>query len=425
MSEIDAGNQKRRHVVAGQGTWRQMNIVLSGVIRSESQRQNAPAVLVLRRRAMKGEARLNPGARILLRTRRRLGVFRRMMQEALMVSGVSPARLVMARGGHKFEQVKAELVGAGADTSDLIFMGDRGRRSLRSLMELPGLFFKLLALWVILSWRTRGRLSAYREVICLHAVFARELEKKPKTHWLFIGDLSPVQIALAGAARRSGHGVISWQWDYLDFKRFPVKPDFAAVLNETGIRLAHMSDDDLDEGRVLWRPGVPQKPLDLGRIHAGPVGVLLNAFADTSALEILSEVQAALGRPLLLRLHPNSRLWEMPLPRNMTKQERGAPMEAFFASVGMVLAGNTQTQFNALCHGLPVIQLAKLDPLVFDHHGYVRRGIVFGVREISDLDLAEVVRFYSADHFATEMRTLLGPRPEDRLPPLSALLESV
>ena len=398
-----------------------MNPILLGAIRSESQRQSAPAVLVLRRRAMEREARQNAVGRALLKTRRRLGMFRRMVKEALMVSSVSPARLVMARGGHKFEQVKAELVGAGSDPCDLSFMEDRGRRRLQSLVELPGVFFKLFALWLILSWRTRGRLSAYREVICLYAVFVRELGKKAKTYWLVIGDLSPVQIALAAAARRAGHGVISWQWDYLDFKRFPVKPDFAAVLNETGIRLAHMSDDDLAEGRVIWRPGLPQKPLDLSRIDVGPIGVLLNAFAEAAALEMLSEVQVVLGRPLLLRLHPNSRLWDTPLPGNMTIQERGASMEAFFASVGLVLAGNTQTQFNALCHGLPVIQLAGLDPLVFDHHGYVRRGIVFGVQEISDLDLEHVVRFYSEDRFAHEMRILLGPRPENRLPPLSAL----
>ncbi|WP_372988473.1 hypothetical protein [Marinobacter sp.] len=142
-------------------------------------------------------------------------------------------------------------------------------------------------------------------------------------------------------------------------------------------------------------------------------------------LQVLSRAQAALGRPLLLRLHPNSRLWGIQLPENMQMQERGAPMEAFFSAVGLVFAGNTQTQFNALCHGLAVIQLPGLDPLVFDHHGYVRRGIVFGLREISGLDLDEVVRFYADSRFSAEMRKLLGPRPEHRSPPLSALLEAI
>ena len=398
---------------------------LLGVCRSEYQRQNAPGVLVLRGRARQREDKRNSVVRGLGRARRALGVFRRMSAEGSAARNVAVVSLVMGRGGHKFELVKSELVGAGADPDDLAFMDGRGRNPSRKVMGRIGSVVELFVLWVVLSWRTRGRLRPYREVVCLYAVFARELGRRPKTYWLVIGDLSPVQIALAGAARRAGHGVISWQWDYLDFKRFPVKPDFAAVLNETGVRLAHMNEHDLGEGRVIWRPGLPQKPLDLARIEVAPVGVLLNAFAEAPTLEVLSGAQAALGRPLLLRLHPNSRLWDTQLPENMKMQERGAPIEAFFSSVGLVLVGNTQTQFNALCHGLPVIQLPGLDPLVFDHHGYVRRGIAFGLREISRLDLDEVVRFYSDNRFSTEMRKLLGPRPEHRSPPLSALLEVV
>lgn len=401
---------------------------LLGAVRTEHQRLNAPAVVAVKQRRADRQGKFKfQSVTVVSRLRRFLGVLRQMLVETRRLRELRDSGIVLAGDGDKCREVSADLFAAGMAEEDVLLVPELKRRfKVTNLFSGRNKILTNLAAWCYLCVRCRAPVTQYFEVICLYAVFIREMTGMPKSFWLVIGDLSPQQIALAAAAKTAGHKTISWQYDYLDFKLFPVKPDIAVVLNTRGVKLARMEEPDKGQGRVLWRRLIDRTPVQLQGLSEKSVGVLLNAFADRQVLDDrLVKIHQVLGSPLHLRLHPRSDLDQVDLPDGLVLRPAGETMEEFVDSVGVIVCGNTSAQFKALCLGGPVVQISGLDPIPFDHHGYVEKGLVLGVQDISSLSIERVREFYLMSTFERGIQEILGPKDGFRSPSLSHLRELV
>lgn len=402
---------------------------LLGAVRSERQRSQAPAVVALAQQSGGKRPRLRQlyeGCPVLRST---FNCIRSMALASIYFSDLDDTPVVLARRSHKFQEVKQELSDAGIATKDVSYL-TKHCSSPNVLRVLCG-SAKILRNFVMLVYlrrrlKTAERLLPYLELICTYAVVLRECAKVERRTWLVVGDLSTFQIALAAAISRAGHDLITWQYDYLDFKRFPVRPRYAVVLNETGVALARLTDLKGEQNRVYWRAGISARPLDLDRLDRGPVGVLLNAFADARIVSSLLEpIQSMLKKDLIVRKHPNSKLSDRDLPTGMRFHAQKKSLHNFVESTGIVVSGNTSAQLKVLCYGAPVVHLAGLDPMKFDHHGYVARGIIYGVLQPTDLTSDGIREFYRDGEFSSQLATMLGPQGVKRRPRIEKLVQSL
>ena len=140
------------------------------------------------------------------------------------------------------------------------------------------------------------------------------------------------------------------------------------------------------------------------------------------ALNILSRLQANIGLPVLVRMHPNTRPDSFQWPVALKVAALTQSMEEFSRSISVAVCGNMQAQAKKLALDTPVVQMEGLDPLEFDHHGYVAAGIVFGLAKPEDWSFGEIRRFYAATDYRDSLQRLMGPAPEDRKPGLPELL---
>jgi hypothetical protein len=379
------------------------------LIRSEAQRATAPAVLAVAQD--RGVKKQTGSLRLLI------GIALRCYKSAARIRAASGGELVLPGGGHKHEEVRSELSAA----------------SYRSPLCLASLSnhapFDIGALRIVLRgvplmWRLHGsrRLRPYCEILTQACVLSDVLAREPaRRYWLIIGDLSPYLIALAGACSLAGHRLIYWQYSYLDFKHMPAPADIAVILNDTGLGLAVPKGHMLPQ-KVFWRPRGAIEPLRLDALETGSVGAVLNVHADVRALHQLDACSKVLGRTIEVRTHPNSRLGAEEWPGTLTKAPEGEPLEAFGQRHALVLGGNTQALVKLRVGGTPVVHCGGLDPLRFDHHGYVRSGILPGWRDPREADFVVLRLFYEADDHLCALSEHIGPDPENRRPTLVDLL---
>jgi hypothetical protein len=381
------------------------------MIRAERCRAAAPAVqAVAQDRARRGAAA--PETRSAAReTRALLGILKRCYEGSRSLAAIQAAPLILPQRGHKYDEARAELhaagLGPGAIGSPLAD-ADRGVR-LRALVA------TLRALPTLRRCRRSRHLKPYAEVLASATAFTRVLRRREEVaHWIIVGDLSPFLIALAAACRRSGQRVVYWQYSYLDFKPLPVPADMAVLLNETGRELARIGPTS----PAYWRPREAVRPVRLDSLGEGSVGAMLNVHADERALERLEVLARRVDRPLEVRLHPNSSLGHRPWPETLSKADTHEDLADFAGRRKVLIAGNTQAQAKALTLGTPVVQLAGLDPLPFDHHEYVRNGIVLGIQSPEAFSFEAVRAFYADERYQEGLSALMGPPPEVRTPGL-------
>ena len=191
---------------------------LLGLFRSERGRQLAPAVVALKVRADDITGNRNWPQKVVGDLRRRIGLLRLMfVKSSYLVLPDSP-RLVLAKRGHKYSEVRDLLIRNGLDAKKIVFASSADRDNLAySLLTGRYRIVRNLVDWIYFNFRMLGRSSDFLAAICLYCVCYRELKNQYRHLWLCIGDLSTWQLALAAAARQAGHRVVSWQLDYLDF----------------------------------------------------------------------------------------------------------------------------------------------------------------------------------------------------------------
>ena len=327
---------------------------------------------------------------------------------------------MLFNNGHKYREVESELVDAGVREDAIGVLAPNYREIMRETpFRLYWILLKVLALRVGLRVHASRRVRSHVHAISFYILMKQELALIKRRCWVILGDLSPHLIALAAAARATDHACMSWQCDYLDFKYFPGRSDVAAVLNGRGIELA---GHERDSSCVVWR-AAPEPESVVVDEKPDSLGVLLNAFAGAEALGLLGVIQGRLGMPIEIRLHPRSKLSEDLLSHGLSFAPSGESLEQFARRMPLVICSNTSSQLKVLCHGTPVVQIPGLDNLRFDHHGYVERGIVLGIRDVEALDLDAVGEFYQSSGYLAALRKLLGPAASQRHPTIREGIE--
>jgi hypothetical protein len=381
------------------------------VARSECIRAAAPAVqAVAQDRGQRGAAAPETGI-VATEWRALLGILKRCYEGSRLLAAMPAASLILPQRGHKYNEARAELCAAGLGPEAIGSPPADAQRG----VSLRALVATLQTLPILRRCRRSRRLRPYAEVLASATAFTWVLRRREEVaHWLIVGDLSPFLIALAAACRRSGQRLVYWQYSYLDFKPLPAPADAAILLNETGRKLARIGPTS----PAYWRPRDAVRPVRLDGLSEGSVGAMLNVHADERALERLRAVARGLDRPLEIRLHPNSSLGHRPWPVMLSKADMHEDLADFAGRHKVLLAGNTQAQAKALTLGTPVVQLAGLDPLPFDHHEYVRKGIVLGIQSPEEFSFEAVRAFYADQPYQEGLSALMGPPPEARKPGL-------
>lgn len=395
--------------------------VLRGVITSERARLNAPAVREVRSKR-EAEHRRTPwlGAAVSRLKKHPAMIWRAALLSA-RIAHAPETLAILPFSGHKYEEVEKELQEATPHDlrESVAYAGsvqpiDDLRTFLRSLSY-------ALVMWLNLRKARRSRrLAPCSEVLLQALVLIPTLQRRAKRqHWFIIGDLTTSLIALAGACKLAGHDVIAWQYSFLDFKPYPVPVDRAAILNTEGQRLARIR---VSCSRVYWRPRPNIKALRLAKVEEGPIGAFLNVHVHQRALNRLASLAERMRKEIMVRLHPNTSASDFRWPDSLRIVESAEPLKEFSERISLAICGNTQAQLKALSQGTPVVQCAGLDMLSFDHHGYVRSGIVPGIQEPAEFSYEQVKNFYSGAQYKAGMAKMMGPAPPHRHPGLGELL---
>lgn len=381
--------------------------LLRSLIRSELARMNAPAVRLAAERRQRASGKTPAWKRHLRRWKNHLGECKRATQLVLAMTGDTTASVHIPFGGQKSNAAAQELIAAGLPTSE-VNINFAAPDPAGMLVSAHAVRVLLQALWIRARLAARVRQSAkFINVIFLYQLFDGAFRTLPHRVWAINGDLSPGLIALAAVARVHGHAVVAWQQDYLDFKPLPVSPDCAAVLNESGRRLASGLPHGSAEPEIFWRSGLSVRPINLD-VSEKPVGVLLNSQATTTELWHLKAIQARFGSRLIIRFHPNAILDPSFLDLDLEVSSADESIESFVERVGFVFSSTTTTALKAVCLGVPVIQLNCLDRIGFPHLDYVRRGILIGFDTVNDVELDAVIRFYRSAPPALALDALVG-----------------
>lgn len=398
-----------------------MQTTLLGIIRSETERRSAPAVLALKAaRKRKDSSRFLRWYRAI---RHELGEPLRLASMTAAVTALEGGQVVLWGRGHKSTEVAETLESSGMPANRIAFLDpDRWKALRRS----PSGFLSHALYWIFMRFGMRLKLTSstrpFIDNIATYIALKSSLQRTKKRYWIVIGDLSPQLIALCGAAREAKHTTIGWQIDFLDFKHFPVRPDFATVLNEAGVKLARRSVPTTKHAETYWRAAPAIKPLRLSFENV-QIGVLLNAFADSATIQRLGRLQQRLQGSIEVRLHPRSKLNVDSFPEGLQDAPRSESLEGFVDRKNLLICGNTSAQLKALCLGTPVAQLSGLDDLPFDHHGYISRGLIIGFKLDEHFSLQEIHRFYTARYRPQALRQLLGPKSQKRQPTLTDLVK--
>ncbi|WP_372988472.1 hypothetical protein, partial [Marinobacter sp.] len=136
----------------------------------------------------------------------------------------------------------------------------------------------------------------------------------------------------------------------------------------------------------------------------------------------LQRASQALGQAIEVRLHPNSNLGAEPWPPELKLAPADERLEDFAKRHGLLLCGNTQAQAKALADGTVVVHCEGLDPLPFDHHDYVRDGILPGCKKIAGISYQKIFDFYKSGDYEKALGRHMGPNPDQRKPGLSEFI---
>ena len=397
-----------------------MKSSLLAVIRSEIARRHAPAVVAMA--ALDQRAAPSAAKRFVIRLRREVGVIRRCVQINRRLSALPGANVLLPGMEHKYDELRDELIQAGAAPSSLATISGKGKLRPRDTL---GLFVYLACVRLVLAKKTRA--ADYWEVIGYYLTIKRCLRRAQTRHvWPVIGDLSPWLIAFARAAEDAGHQVVAWQYGYLDFKRFPVRSTYACVLNSRGLALARRDPEgEMAVTGSFWRPTIKLKLVELEQLGQRPVGVMLKAQSGTEAVRRCVKLASVVDQQFEVRLHPNSKLSPSDFPAAVKVADPKESMTDFLDRMGLIICGNTTAQLEAVANGKPVVQCAGLDPLPFDTYRYYEMRIVPGIRSPDALDLDQITSFYADPGHADRVRALLGPPSASRQPFLSNLTEAL
>lgn len=400
-----------------------MNSILLAVIGSEQERRNAPAVRALQRFSGKDDTLPEIHPKFLRRFVNHVGEVGRAARLAMALKRYGGKKIALPGKGHKFEEVRAELVEAGVPDSEIENICVESGAGL----GLPGSFG--MAYWLVravvlrafLVIRVSARAKPYGNVIFNYAYVSLVLRKfQSRPYWCIIGDLSPFLIAFAGAVRAEKHNLITWQYGFQDFKHFPARPDIAIVLNRFGLGVARAKDPDLPV------PGYRRKTQRHRNVHfSNPrknlIGVALNAFSRADIVSQLKALQHHLASKIVVRPHPrDTQLYGMETS-TLIQIDSSGPLEDFCSSVDWIICGNTTSALKIRALGVPVCQYFGFDLFFPDHFGYRRMGIMPAFEAIDQINLRTLQEFYSNNGPESALDALLGEDIVNDLPPLSVL----
>lgn len=264
-------------------------------------------------------------------------------------------------------------------------------KALRLIVRLP---------WAIgfvaqISKRCRSLDGVDRQTLLNYALARRWLRNRPGLMPIIISDVSPRLNALWAAAAAEGNRAIWWQDDFHHHWRLPYAVRGAAVLNEPGLLVAK----DRGTAQVIAkRPTKP--PLRIRPVPNNPiVGLATNAsfYVGPTQIAILKTLATALNVPVLhLRVHPTRRLSNDDLqdvPVQLAPQDE--TMEEFASRIDLAVVGNSAAQLWLIRQGVPVIHVAGLDVQQYDLYGYVKRGFIYCVSNINELNVVQATAYYS------------------------------
>lgn len=285
----------------------------------------------------------------------------------------------------------------------LVFVagGEEIRRCVKSFILFLGVFVRLRKI----PAESRGWVLSY---YCWLVRFCIAFAIRPPGMVLMASDLSPARLAIAAVARERGVRLVYGQLNPESLPIASVRPYLAIVQNRRSGDLVRERCEHL-----LYRK-VGESGVKIRLIAERPetVGFLLNNFFDLTKTkgEIL-KIRSITGGTVLIRYHPGTTEF-LQFDNEDIVRSTHESLDAFAGECEVVFSGNTSAQIAVLGVGTPVIQVSGLDRHGFDHHGYVKTGVVFGVRKIEAATIYQANEFYASTSFTEAVRDLFEVEEE-------------
>lgn len=385
-----------------------MNIEILALIRSENERRNAPAVLAINEK--RGRNKININNR-LGKVKFLLSSVKNSYNGLLKIASIKENKIIIPGKGHKYDEVIEELTLSGISVQNISITGENSV----SIFQRMYLAFLVFGYFFKVSKINKTEYSKdYLEIILLFLCLKKLLVNRftGKCNWIIIGDLSTYLISLSAAVKSFKQQVIYWQYSFLDFKHLPCTANKAIILNDKGIELSKIRNS----AKVYWREIEVVNKLRLDKLKKGPIGILLNVHASQESLELILKLYKIIKLPFEIRKHPNSKLDFKGLPDEITLADSNEDLDKFAERISLGICGNTQAQAKLLMQGTPVLQVAGLDLLDFDFHGYIKKNIVFGIEDPNDFSFDRLKAFYQSDLYKDGLYNLIGPTGKNRVP---------
>lgn len=395
---------------------------LLSAIRSEKQRRKAPAVRALRHA---NQDRLFEEAHpaVWRQVRNHLGEVHRAAKIWLAFVYLSNGSFILPASGHKMDEVRSELLHAGIAAESISNLRHESNAILgfSSAVQYLMAFFAAVLTRVVIIFRVRNPTKEYLNLIYGFAWQRKCIQScSASGHWIIIGDLSPFLISLAAALRSENQRVGSWQYGYQDFKRFPIRPDLAFVLNRRGLELARV-DDQLARIPVFQRKTNRPVPVRFPDKRKGAVGIILNAFSKPDVFKTIVQIQKHLGREVAVRPHPRDAEFGSRIASSDIEICRDGSLHQFCEKVDWVICGNSTAALKILGCGFPVCQFFGFDLFFDDHFQYQKMGLMPIFTTVSQITEKRIQEFYTEHVPSVLLDELFGQRPLIGVKPLSEI----
>jgi len=398
------------------------DINLLAVVQSERQRRSAPAVVA-------GELKLGkvPSVELEPRRWRRLrnhfGEIHRAAKVRVNIASLKDSLFILPGKGHKVEEILEELISVGVSVFECRQFDAFGfsATSIKSLAAYLSSLLLACSIRLVIAARLSKKSNIYLNVIFNYAWLRRIIRNNPTTgHWIIIGDLSPFLIALSGALRKENHRIASWQYGYQDFKRYPLRPNLAIVLNRKGFDLARVEGASCHI-LTFQRDTIRPSPVKFSAQRKGVVGILLNAFSVPDISEKIKLIQEHLGCHVLVRPHPRDRNLDFSqMSQSIAISDCGS-LEQFCNKIDWVICGNSTSALKVLGQGFPVCQYFNLDSFFEDHFQYERLGLIPAFHDVTEIAEKGLVEFYENQELSETMLELFGQIGVNNVKPLKEI----
>jgi len=210
---------------------------------------------------------------------------------------------------------------------------------------------------------------------------------------IIISDLSVRRNAILAAACDLNREILWWQDDFHHKPLIKYNFTSAVLINENA-----NSEFNINKIGINKYKRKIEENIKIISKKTEAAGIILNnrVVIDDAWFEKINLIASKMDKEVIyIRPHPNSKIEDIEFKNKKIKiSNKAEELKTFANKIDVAICSNTATQIWLLKYGVPVIHLDGIDSLVFDTYKYVENKMVYGVKNIEDINEEKMNEFY-------------------------------